>query len=103
MSVLVYPLIDTIRVFSLRILRGKSPLLADKNHIHHHLSKLGLSHTYSVFILYFYTLIIIALQFLFQLYFNIEDPTLIFSLQLGSSMLIIAIIFFFKKNKTQAL
>ena len=103
MSVLVYPLIDTIRVFSLRISRGKSPLLADKNHIHHHLSKLGLSHTYSVFILYFYTLIIISLQFLFQLYFKIEDPTLIFSLQLGSSMIIIAIIFFFKKNKTQVL
>lgn len=99
MSILVYPLIDTIRVFSLRIIRGKSPLLADKNHIHHHLSKMGLSHISSVLILYFYTLLIIGLQFLFQLYFEFENPTLIFFLQLGCAIIIIANIFLFKKIK----
>jgi UDP-GlcNAc:undecaprenyl-phosphate GlcNAc-1-phosphate transferase len=34
-SILSIPLIDTIRVFSLRILNGKSPFVADRNHIHH--------------------------------------------------------------------
>ena len=35
MSILVYPLIDTIRVFTIRALKGVSPFLADRNHIHH--------------------------------------------------------------------
>ena len=100
MSILVYPLIDTIRVFSLRVIRGKSPLVADKNHIHHHLSKMGLSHPSAVFILYFYTLLIIGLQFLFQLYFEFDNPTLIFFLQLGSAVGIISTIFLMKKIKT---
>jgi UDP-N-acetylmuramyl pentapeptide phosphotransferase/UDP-N-acetylglucosamine-1-phosphate transferase len=100
MSILVYPLIDTIRVFSLRVIRGKSPLLADKNHIHHHLSKMGLSHISSVLILYFYTLLIIGLQFLFQLYFEFDNPTLVFFLQLGSAVGIISTIFLIKKIKT---
>ena len=39
MSFLVYPLIDTLSVFILRILRGNSPFKADKNHIHHHFEK----------------------------------------------------------------
>jgi UDP-N-acetylmuramyl pentapeptide phosphotransferase/UDP-N-acetylglucosamine-1-phosphate transferase len=34
-SILSIPLIDTIRVFSLRMLNGKSPFVADRNHIHH--------------------------------------------------------------------
>lgn len=34
-SILSIPLIDTIRVFTLRILNGKSPFVADRNHIHH--------------------------------------------------------------------
>ena len=42
MSFLAYPLIDTLRVFILRILRGNSPFKADKNHIHHHFEKLGI-------------------------------------------------------------
>jgi UDP-GlcNAc:undecaprenyl-phosphate/decaprenyl-phosphate GlcNAc-1-phosphate transferase len=34
-SILSYPILDIIRVFFLRIVNGKSPFLADKNHIHH--------------------------------------------------------------------
>ena len=36
--VLIYPLLDLLRVFILRIRMGKSPFSADKNHIHHILS-----------------------------------------------------------------
>ncbi|MDR1666119.1 MAG: undecaprenyl/decaprenyl-phosphate alpha-N-acetylglucosaminyl 1-phosphate transferase [Bacteroidales bacterium] len=42
--VLIIPLYDTIRVFIIRILRGRSPFQADKNHIHHLLLKLGYTH-----------------------------------------------------------
>tara|TARA_B100001175_G_scaffold242138_1_gene208511 strand:- start:5173 stop:6084 length:912 start_codon:yes stop_codon:yes gene_type:complete len=42
--VILYPLVDLLRVFILRIKEGKSPFVADQNHIHHLLSlkkKLG--------------------------------------------------------------
>ncbi len=44
MAVMVIPIADTIRVMSLRILQGKSPFYADRNHFHHGLLSLGLSH-----------------------------------------------------------
>ena len=37
--VLLYPLVDLLRVFILRIKEGKSPFNADKRHIHHLLQK----------------------------------------------------------------
>lgn len=37
-SILFYPIIDLVRVFILRIARGRSPFKADKNHIHHNLN-----------------------------------------------------------------
>lgn len=35
--VVLYPLLDLLRVFSLRMLKGESPFKADQNHIHHRL------------------------------------------------------------------
>tara|TARA_Y100000588_G_C14280770_1_gene937006 strand:- start:454 stop:1290 length:837 start_codon:yes stop_codon:yes gene_type:complete len=45
MVVLAYPVIDTLRVFTIRIYRGYSPFRADRNHIHHKLLDLGFSHS----------------------------------------------------------
>ena len=46
-----YPLLDVIRVFILRIYNGKSFMMADRNHIHHKLIDIGLSHKKAVFII----------------------------------------------------
>lgn len=35
LSILIYPIIDIIRVVLLRMMRNKSPFIADKNHLHH--------------------------------------------------------------------
>ncbi|MFA8449614.1 MAG: glycosyltransferase family 4 protein [Bacteroidales bacterium] len=43
-GILIVPLFDTIRVFMIRILRGRSPFSPDKNHVHHRLLKLFNSH-----------------------------------------------------------
>ncbi|MCK9639106.1 MAG: undecaprenyl/decaprenyl-phosphate alpha-N-acetylglucosaminyl 1-phosphate transferase, partial [Prolixibacteraceae bacterium] len=43
-GVLIYPLMDTLRVFAIRILQRKSPFVADKNHTHHRLLALGMNH-----------------------------------------------------------
>ncbi len=43
-AVLMVPLADTLRVFSIRIFKGRSPFAPDRNHIHHLLLDKGLSH-----------------------------------------------------------
>jgi UDP-N-acetylmuramyl pentapeptide phosphotransferase/UDP-N-acetylglucosamine-1-phosphate transferase len=43
-AILIVPLFDTLRVVGLRILSRRSPFSPDKNHIHHFLLDLGLSH-----------------------------------------------------------
>lgn len=42
-SVLLLPLMDTLRVFGIRISKGLSPFCADRNHIHHLLLDRGFS------------------------------------------------------------
>lgn len=64
MSILSYPLIDTLRVFIIRMRQGRSPFSADKNHIHHRLLAIGLTHRQVCYALYAYTLFIITLTFI---------------------------------------
>ncbi len=60
MAVLAYPLMDTLRVFVIRIIKGISPFTADRNHIHHHLMDLGFSHRKTVLIIYSANILIVA-------------------------------------------
>jgi UDP-GlcNAc:undecaprenyl-phosphate GlcNAc-1-phosphate transferase len=62
MSILAYPLIDALRIVIVRSLRGVSPLAADRNHIHHALLDMKLSHRQISAVLYGYTLLIIGLS-----------------------------------------
>jgi UDP-GlcNAc:undecaprenyl-phosphate GlcNAc-1-phosphate transferase len=50
-AILVIPIFDTLRVFTLRILKNTSPFLADNNHLHHRLLFLGLTHIQTTLIL----------------------------------------------------
>ena len=43
-AILIVPLFDTLRVFSLRLLNKRSPFSPDRLHIHHFLLDLGLTH-----------------------------------------------------------
>ena len=60
----VIPLFDTVRVMTMRMLRGYSPLKPDKTHLHHLFIDMGFSHlgaaTYIVFINLFVVLIWMA-------------------------------------------
>ncbi|MGH2566641.1 MAG: undecaprenyl/decaprenyl-phosphate alpha-N-acetylglucosaminyl 1-phosphate transferase, partial [Ginsengibacter sp.] len=42
--ILIVPLFDTLRVVTIRIISRRSPFSPDRNHIHHFLLELGLSH-----------------------------------------------------------
>ena len=54
--VILYPLLDLLRVFILRIKEGRSPFTADQNHLHHLLVKKGISHKFIVLIIFTSTL-----------------------------------------------
>jgi UDP-GlcNAc:undecaprenyl-phosphate/decaprenyl-phosphate GlcNAc-1-phosphate transferase len=43
-GILLLPLMDTLRVFGMRMLKGKSPFSPDRHHLHHLLLDRGLSH-----------------------------------------------------------
>jgi len=43
-SILIVPLFDTLRVFSIRIINGRPPFTPDRNHVHHLLLDKGLGH-----------------------------------------------------------
>ncbi len=44
-AILIVPLLDTLRVFGIRIFNGRSPFTPDRNHVHHLLLGWGLSHS----------------------------------------------------------
>ncbi|MAD13272.1 MAG: hypothetical protein CMC04_11250 [Flavobacteriaceae bacterium] len=50
--VILYPLLDLLRVFILRIKNGRSPFTADQNHLHHLLVKKGITHKLIVLIIF---------------------------------------------------
>jgi UDP-GlcNAc:undecaprenyl-phosphate/decaprenyl-phosphate GlcNAc-1-phosphate transferase len=62
MATLVYPLIDTLRIFIYRAVKGVSPFAADRNHIHHRLLDLGIGQVKTVILLYLFTISIIVLS-----------------------------------------
>ena len=66
MAILILPIIDTLNVFIIRICNGKSPLVADKNHIHHSLLKLGLTHRRSTAYILMYYLFIVSMAYFFR-------------------------------------
>ena len=65
-GILILPLFDTARVFTIRILRGRSPFSPDRLHLHHLLVDYGFSHMKATGMLVLTTLSFIAFVFTFQ-------------------------------------
>ena len=78
MSALAYPLVDTLRVFTLRALRGRSPFSPDKNHLHHRIMMNGSGHAKAAVLLYGYTAAFIGLPFLVYRFFPQLNTTWVF-------------------------
>lgn len=87
-GVIIVPLADTLRVFIIRVFRGQSPFTADKNHIHHSLMRLGLSHGRAALLLGFIQLAFIVLSIVLRNYTNaIVLPALLLPAALLSILL----------------
>ncbi|MBV7533951.1 glycosyltransferase family 4 protein [Chitinophaga sp. sic0106] len=65
-AILIVPLFDTLRVFAVRMLRGRSPFSADRNHIHHYLLDLKLNHKQTTLVSVTVNAIYIAAAFALQ-------------------------------------
>ncbi len=70
-GLLIIPLFDTFRVFILRLWNGKSPFKADRNHMHHGLLSLGLSHLNVTIIMISFNLLFIIFAILLQTLGNV--------------------------------
>ncbi len=82
-SVLLIPLFDTLRVFTIRMLSGRSPFSPDRNHIHHLLVDNGLSHLKATAVLITYNSIVVVTVYLLR--FNRSELNLL--MILGASFL----------------
>ncbi|WP_235985752.1 MraY family glycosyltransferase [Mucilaginibacter segetis] len=84
-AILIGPIFDTLRVFTLRVFSGTSPFTADRNHIHHRILRLGFTHMQTTAILAGINIISIIIAFLlsdlgnFQLIMLILLNSLIFN------------------------
>lgn len=66
-SILFYPIVDIIRIFFLRLLKGKSPFQPDNNHIHHLLLKRTNNHFYTTLVITSISIFfLILIQILFK-------------------------------------
>lgn len=66
--ILGLPLLDTIGVFTQRIMEKRSPFIADKNHVHHRLLSVGLSHREAVVIIYMIQFCLVGLSVILRWY-----------------------------------
>ncbi|MFT5336840.1 MAG: UDP-GlcNAc:undecaprenyl-phosphate GlcNAc-1-phosphate transferase [Luteibaculaceae bacterium] len=73
-SLLVYPLLDVLRVFVIRTIAGSSPLQAGSDHIHHRLLARGWDHRQTSAIVFSLTMATTG----FVLFFNHWDITVLF-------------------------
>lgn len=99
MAVLVYPLVDTLRIFIYRAVRGVSPFSADRNHLHHRLIDIGLTHKGTVLIVYIVNILIIGLTLALTL--SYMNPNYTLMIVAAASLTLAQIPFFITKKKNR--
>lgn len=99
-GILILPLFDTLRVFVVRIIKGKSPLNPDRSHIHHLLLDAGLSHMQATTVLLMVNLAFIFFVVYFQDFGNLR---LLIIILLMASILTIIPTIISRKRKHAAL
>lgn len=97
-SILIVPIFDAIRVFTLRIIKSGSPFVADRNHVHHRMLHIGFNHIQATLVLMVFHIlmiyvalslrflgnyILISVLFLICLSFNVLITYILRSRKLG--------------------
>lgn len=84
-AILIIPLFDTLRVFTIRLLKKQSPFTADRNHLHHILLKTGLGHKEVSLVMYITNIIFILVAFMIK-----DSPILVVFLIIAGLALALA-------------
>ena len=77
-AIINIPVLDTLRVMLVRILKRKSPFAADRNHIHHIFIDKGFSHVKTSMLLCMINFLNLAIIFLVEPIYNSFELTLIY-------------------------
>ena len=94
-AILIVPLTDTLRVFSIRIFKGSSPFTPDRNHVHHLLLERGFKHPRITFFCTVLNLLFIAVA-----YFGRSlGPTYLFLIILSIAFSGLAVLSYYKRRK----
>jgi UDP-GlcNAc:undecaprenyl-phosphate/decaprenyl-phosphate GlcNAc-1-phosphate transferase len=97
-AILIVPLFDTLRVFSVRIINRKSPFSADRIHIHHYLLDLGFTHRGIVLTLVSTTLAFIGVAYLCK----DLNTTLAFTIIILMALALKSVVYFFRQRAKKA-
>ena len=79
----------------IRAAKGKSPLSADRNHLHHKMLDKNDNHKMAVVLIYLFTLIMISQAFFIQF----PEPNISFGISVGVSILFVAFVFYLYPRK----
>ncbi|HWK57585.1 MAG TPA: MraY family glycosyltransferase [Parapedobacter sp.] len=71
-AILIIPIFDTLRVIVIRLVQGKSPFMADRNHLHHRLLDTGMTHTQATLALSAFNIVMIGTALSFQFIGTVE-------------------------------
>jgi UDP-N-acetylmuramyl pentapeptide phosphotransferase/UDP-N-acetylglucosamine-1-phosphate transferase len=94
-AILMIPLLDTLRVFSIRIFKGNSPFTPDRNHVHHLLLDRGFKHTGVTFFCLFLNIGFITLAYFGQQL----GPTKLLLVLLSIAFSGLAVLYYYKRAK----
>ena len=94
-AILIVPLLDTLRVFSIRIINGRSPFTPDRNHVHHLLLDRGLSHAAVTF-----SCVAINVGFILLAYFTrLIGPTWLMLILLTLSFTGLGLLYYYRRPR----
>lgn len=97
LAVMAHPVMDTLRVMTMRICNGNSPFKADKTHLHHAIINTGLSHLKTTLLIIALNLIVVAAWYLTYITGQSATTQLLVTLCVASITIIAP--YFILKNK----
>ena len=97
-AVLFVPLLDTLRMFSVRLLKGHSPFRPDRNHFHHLLLDRGMSHFQITIIAVVSNLVFLGAAW----YFSFLGSTIVLMTEVGIAFLLLGILYYTRPKQSVA-
>ena len=95
--ILSIPLFDSLKVFFVRVMKGRDPLSPGREHIHHSLLSLGLGHKKTTLIICIFAVLMIGISY-FLLHLNINISIAILTL---IRFILLYIPFYFSKGPSK--